>query len=417
MHQERVYLNKIEIKRESLGIMPSSKIKISELFLTLSRALDIKNDEVLDHSRKVAYISLEIAEEYQLPPEDIKKLVLSALIHDIGFIDEKNKLEGQKSFVLNRETAENHSRAGYKILKRVSFLPGVSRTVYYHHHKWDGDNFDAVSGEDIPLYSRIIHLADRIEALVSSDECILFQIESVVKKIKSKSGSWFDPKLVDVFSKLAKKEYFWLNLSSNEYNKILNKWGKNTKHNINLRDLEEFASVTAHLIDRVSPFTARHSSGVATVAAMITHELGYPEREQRAMRIAGLFHDLGKLIISKDILEKKAQLSEKQFRLIKQHPYYTHRLLKMIDGLGNIAEWAALHHERLDGSGYPYHLKSEQLPYGSKIMAVSDIFQALTEDRPYRKAFRIEEALNIINDLLDSGKLDKNIVSVLEKII
>jgi len=238
-----------------------------------------------------------------------------------------------------------------------------------------------------------------------------------MSSIKSKSGTWFDPELVDVFFGVAQKESFWLNLKVKEYNHILEKWGQKTKTNIDLSDLESLASIVAHLIDRVSPFTSRHSSGVAAIASMITHELNYSIQEQRAIRIAGLFHDLGKLIVPKEILEKDAELTDDEYKIIKQHSYYTYKLLNKIQGLGNIPEWAAFHHERLDGTGYPFRIKGENLNIGSRIMAVSDVFQALTEDRPYRSAFSISKSLNIIDKMQQDSKLDAEVIKVLKNTI
>ena len=238
-----------------------------------------------------------------------------------------------------------------------------------------------------------------------------------MRTVKNKSKSWFDPELVKVFSRLAQKESFWLNLESKEYNYILERWGKKTKVKINLSDLESLASIVAHLIDRVSPFTSRHSSGVATIAAMITNDLDYSPQEQRAVRIAGLFHDLGKLIIPAEIIEKKSELTAEEYKVVKQHTFYTYRLLKKIQGLGSIPEWAAFHHERLDGTGYPFRIQAEDLNRGSRIMAVSDVFQALTEDRPYRPAFSIAKALDIIDEMQQESKLDAEIISVLKNAI
>lgn len=298
-------------------------------------------------------------------------------------------------------------------------MPELDDIIYYHHHDWSVNNFDEnqIKGAELPLASRVIRLADRIEASINPDICLLMQSDEIIRDIKSKSGSWFDPKLVEIFIKLAQKESFWLNLKSKEYLHILENWGEKTKTNIDLYDLESLASTVAHLIDRISPFTSRHSSGVATIAAMITNEMGYGLQEQRSMRIAGLFHDLGKLTIPDNLIEKEGELTKKEYKVVKQHSYYSYQLLNKVEGLGSIPEWGAFHHERLDGTGYPFRLKAENLNIGSRIMAVSDVFQALTEDRPYRVAFSIAKALEIIQEMQENFKLDKKIISVLKSAI
>ncbi|MFN2340290.1 MAG: HD-GYP domain-containing protein [Halanaerobium sp.] len=406
---------KIEIKK--LGNLPDSEMRLSELFITLSSALDMGSFEILDHSSRVAYIALEIAEELDLEAELVNQLVLAALIHDIGIVDYENKEKAQSIFEVELGLAESHCRIGAELTEKLTFLPGLTDIIYYHHHEWNGDNFDQIKGRGIPLASRIIHLADRIEALIEPELFILNQVEDIMRTIKAKAGSWFEPKLVEVFSRIAQKEAFWLNLKVKEYNNILADWGQKTKTIIDLSDLESLASIVAHLIDRVSPFTSRHSTGVATIAAMITHELNYSLAEQRAMRIAGLFHDLGKLIVPSQIIEKNGELTAAEFKIVKQHTFYTYQLLNKIQGLGSIPEWASFHHERLDGSGYPFRIKAENLNVGSRIMAVSDVFQALTEDRPYRQAFSISKALGIIDQMQQEAKLDADIISVLKNTI
>lgn len=410
-------MNNISKKIKKLGKLPDSEMRLSDLFLSLSRSLDMGEAEIYDHSRQVAYISLELAEELKLDKEERNLVVLTALIHDIGIISNFNKNLTQNSFDLDQDLVKEHCRLGSELTKKINFASQISEIIYYHHHNWNGQNFDQVEGEDIPLASRIIYLADRIEALIDRNKFILNQTESIKSKIKKRSGSWFDPGLVDVFFRAAQKESFWLNLESGGYKGVLNSWGNSTSTNLSLSSLESLASLMAHLIDRVSPFTSRHSSGVATIAAMITGELNYGQKEQRALRIAGLFHDLGKLIVPPSIIEKKDNLTDEEYRKVKQHTYYSYQLLKKIKGLGSIPEWAAFHHERLDGSGYPFRLSGSELNQGSRIMAVSDVFQALTEDRPYRSAFPISRALEIMDEMQQNGKLDSKIIKVLKNAI
>lgn len=405
------------MKLNKLGEIPAAKMRLSDLFITISRALDIGSYDILDHSSRVAYIALEIAEKLDLAEGQKNEVVLAALVHDIGIINYDDKEKAQKFFDIEEEIAEAHSKIGAELLEKLDFMPGLGSIIYYHHHNFTVKNFDDCQKESIPLASRIIRISDRIEARIAANTFILDQKEEIIADIRAKSGSWFDPKLVAVFIDLAEKESFWLNLKTKEYTHILREWGKTTKRDINLGDLEALASIVAHLIDRVSPFTSRHSSGVATIAAMITSELGYNLQEQRAMRIAGLFHDLGKLIVPNQIIEKKGELTDSEYKIIKQHTFYTYRLLNRIKGLGSIPEWAAFHHERLDGTGYPFRIAAEDLNLGSRIMAVSDVFQALTEDRPYRPAFTISKALKIIDQMQADSKLDADLVLVLKNSI
>ncbi|MGB9681517.1 MAG: HD-GYP domain-containing protein [bacterium] len=144
-------------------------------------------------------------------------------------------------------------------------------------------------------------------------------------------------------------------------------------------------------------------------------ELGFSENELKLIRIAGYLHDIGKVAIPIEILEKPDILTEEEYNIIKLHAYYSYRILEHIEGLELINEWGSFHHERLDGSGYPFGIKGDGLSLGSRIIAIADVFTALIEDRPYRRGMDIDEALDNIRSLVRANKLDRYIFSVLER--
>jgi len=168
------------------------------------------------------------------------------------------------------------------------------------------------------------------------------------------------------------------------------------------------------LIDFRSPFTAAHSSGVAATASSIAHYLGLTETEIGLIEVAGNLHDLGKMAVPNSIINKPDKLTADEFAIIRQHPYFTYSVLSTIGGMRQIAEWAAFHHEKLDGSGYPFHIDARKLDTGSRIIAVADIFTALAENRPYRKGMIKSEIISILKDLSSKGHLDKHVVSIIE---
>ena len=127
------------------------------------------------------------------------------------------------------------------------------------------------------------------------------------------------------------------------------------------------------------------------------------------MEIAGLLHDLGKLTISNDILEKPAALSRDDMYLMKKHTYYTYVILSKIPGMEQLAMWAAHHHERPDGNGYPFHIKDSDFSKLSRIIAVADIITALTEDRPYRLGMEEGKVREIMTSMAEKGGVDKSI--------
>jgi HD-GYP domain-containing protein (c-di-GMP phosphodiesterase class II) len=147
------------------------------------------------------------------------------------------------------------------------------------------------------------------------------------------------------------------------------------------------------------------------VSAFLAKAKGYSLEEVKLMKIAGLFHDLGKLSIPNDVLEKSGKLTEREFSIIKQHPYYTYRILEQIDGFSTVAEWAAFHHETLDGSGYPFRVPGDSLRLGSRMVSVADVFVALSENRPYRGPLTVQDIEKIMRGMVDNRKIDGCVVA------
>jgi len=182
---------------------------------------------------------------------------------------------------------------------------------------------------------------------------------------------------------------------------------------IDIPDISLISVLFRNIIDFRSRFTSTHSSGVAASAAILSRIFGLTESEIELMEIAGNLHDLGKLAIPNSILEKPGKLEKEEMDIVKSHTYYTFHVINTIGGLQQIAEWAAYHHERLDGSGYPFHCTEAELSTGARIMMVADMFTALAEDRPYRKGMSKEGIIQIIKKFSDRHLLDTRIVNLL----
>ena len=174
--------------------------------------------------------------------------------------------------------------------------------------------------------------------------------------------------------------------------------------------LTEFMS---KVVDFRSPFTAMHSAGVAATAVALAELSNMSEDECGTMRITGYLHDIGKLKIPNAILDKPGKLTDHEFNIMKEHAYYSWILLKDIQGFETVAKWAALHHEKLNGGGYPFHMMKEELTLGSRIMTVADIFSALTEDRPYRRSMDRDKVVSILREDADRGLISAGVVELL----
>jgi putative nucleotidyltransferase with HDIG domain len=182
---------------------------------------------------------------------------------------------------------------------------------------------------------------------------------------------------------------------------------------IESEELFTIAELFAQVVDAKSPYTAEHSVGVARLSKYIGSQLGLDSATCSKIEVAGLLHDLGKLQVPDDILEKTTDLDSDDLCYMRHHSYVSYAILRKIKGMEDIAQWAANHHEALDGSGYPFHRTANELCTESRIIMTADIFQALAQNRPYRQAMAVEDIIHHLQDMSHNGKLDREIVQVI----
>ncbi len=255
-------------------------------------------------------------------------------------------------------------------------------------------------------------MADAVTSLVVEKVPILNQTDGIVSAIRGLSGTEFSPKAVDAFTEVSKREFMWMDLVLNPGFLLL---FTGTMRDVSLDEALIYTKFMSRIIDFRSSFTAMHSAGVAASAQELARLAGMSDEECKMMRIAGYLHDIGKLRVPNEILEKPGKLTKEEFNIIKEHPYYTRLILLDVDGFEKIAEWAGYHHEKLNGNGYPFHWTAENLDLGSRIMAVADIFSAITEVRPYRAGMNREQALQVMRENVRNGSICENVVRLLEE--
>ncbi|WP_034638927.1 HD domain-containing phosphohydrolase [Desulfofalx alkaliphila] len=390
--------------------MQDLRINFLKLLSALSHALDYNGKGLMHHHTRVALIAQQIAQELEVEENHINNLVYAAMLHDAGAKTFREKAELVIFEV--RETSD-HCVNGHRLMKLSPLLNPLAEILLCHHDRWDGGNSSGLSGDGIPLAGRIIHLADRVDVLIGENEHILNQRYEISKRIDYYSGSLFDPRIVKVFKKIAQKESFWLELTSVNPEQLLTARIKNSEKVVNLTDLLGIGEVFARIIDNKSPFTHLHSRLVSKVAAGMAMLAGYSENQAKALQLAGLLHDLGKLAVPESIIEKPGPLSNEEYNIIKCHTYYTYNILNMVDGFEEISQWAAYHHECLNGNGYPFKIDASGLSAEARLMAVSDIFTALVEDRPYRPGLPRDKVTEILLEKARRQDIDIDWVELL----
>jgi putative nucleotidyltransferase with HDIG domain len=299
---------------------------------------------------------------------------------------------------------------GASIARRMGFSEAVGTAIHSLDEHWNGDGYpDGLCGKAIPLFSRIMNLSQTLA---------VFLVEHgrgpALDAARTRSKRWFDPELVRAAFSLANSGRLWVDLDSPDLvERVARLEPQDTVLIAGSETLDNVCQAFAEVIDAKSPFTFRHSNGVADAAVSIARQLGMPEPDVRSLRRAALLHDIGKLSVPNSILEKPAKPTDHEWRVIKKHPYYTQEILSRVPGFINLSDVAAAHHERLDGSGYWRNWGAEQLNTPSRILAVADVFDALHARRPYRDGLPLETVFSMLEKDAHQA-LDPECVEALE---
>jgi HD-GYP domain-containing protein (c-di-GMP phosphodiesterase class II) len=419
-----------------------SVFRTSEILSALSCALDITEGQPPGHAVRTCLIGMRIADRAGVPMEDRGALFYALLLKDLGCSSNAARLcaiFGADDRALKREhkltdwsrsgpslayalrnavpTASPMSRAfrvasmafkergsgrelvhtrcdrGADIASMLGFTGATREAIRTLDEHWDGHGMpEGLSGTAIPLLGRIVGLAQSVEVFASS-----FGVDAALAVAMERRGRWFDPALVDALESLAGDDGFWSQVVGRSPERHLA--ALEPEDQILMADqerLDDIARAFARVIDAKSPFTYLHSERVAELAVTIGRRLHFDEVELRDLRRAGLLHDIGKLGVSTLILDKPDRLTERERVEIRVHPAYTQRILERVTAFAGIVEIASAHHERLDGKGYHLGLPAERLSPMSRALAVADVYEALTADRPYRRGLPRNEAVAIL---------------------
>lgn len=402
------------------------EIDIIGLLSAFSFALDCVEAELIhvtsNHGKRVAYMSVCMAEKMGVSDDALRDLAACALLHDNAltqYINEEfysdisniDTLKVSSDDITPRQLGM-HCIYGEKNLEKYPFKTGVKDVILYHHEEADGSGPFEKKWTEVPLFARIIHFSDMLDAFCKAqkfDEDVFNKAVHFIEKNKDKrfdsevTKMFFDAFDKDEFSRLGDEhieEYFWEKVPCEK-----------SFYSFNV--LKDLADLFAKIIDYKSEFTSRHSLGVARTASKISEIMGYDKVICDKMYLAGTLHDVGKIAIGNEILEKPARLTDDEFAKMKNHAGYTYMILSKVDGFEEIRDIAAFHHERLDGSGYPFGKRADELTTLQRIMACADIYQALTEKRPYKDGMDHDKACEILKDMADKNWIDKNITEVI----
>lgn len=389
-------------------------IQLGTLIHAFADTLDLVGIDDFHHGKRVGFMARECAKQLGFSSERQVWLYRAGLLHDCGV--SSTRVHKHLVDELDWKDSHIHCEIGAERLGKFEPLADYSETIRYHHTRW-GDLSWKNLAEEVKDFANLIFLADRIDALaaLAPGTCRLACSRQVCQKIESLKGSYFKSHFVDAILACAEKEAFWISQENENLRSYLQTYDVD-RDDVTLddRQLKNMARLFADVVDAKSPYTAEHSVGVATLSRYLAQCCQLPEQTLTRIEAAGLMHDLGKLKISDSILESPGPLEGDSLVAMRHHSYMTFIILNRISGLEEITRWASEHHEKLDGSGYPFHKTAADLSVESRIVMIADIFQALAQNRPYRRSLQPEDIVDIIKKQVQQGKLDAEIFRIVE---
>ncbi len=381
------------------------KISVQTVLNLLHNIIAPVSADLVNHLQRTALIAWYLGQRSGLDKTGTANAFLAGMLHDIGTLekDRAHLTLGSEGFL------DGHEKLAVSMTAGIRFLQPVTAILENHHMEWSGP-----SENELPLVHHLVHMADTFELFLRGIRGdYIAQRERIITDFFAQSERW-PASLEKALRESSQQDGFWFRLGNPSLSQVLNAISPLHDHLLDHHDFLEVCQLISRIVDKYSSFTRTHSASVAHVAAKLAELYGYDQDMQEKICIAGYLHDIGKLFTPLSILEKHGKLEFDEYAMMKQHSYKTLVMLHPIPELGEIISWAANHHERLDGSGYPFKLGAASLDIPSRILAVADVFTALTENRPYRQGMQSDKALMILHEEMANYRLDRDIVSLLD---
>ena len=394
---------------------------LNDFLIAVSFALDFMEKDRLgmqsNHGKRTAYLTVCIARRMNLSEEEIYDAAALSILHDNGLSESSlyEDLPGEWDHAVTRfEGSRGHCMIGEKNIKDYPFLTKPQDVILYHHERYDGNGYFELKGDDIPLISQIIAAADSFENYFKFADGDYSHGE-VLKWLAICESGMVCPELAKVIRQMAEDQSVWANLSNDRIEQALDEVVPSFEMEVPLDKIRQVTGVFSRIVDCKSSFTRRHSKGLAEKAARMAEYYNKDQEETARLIIAADLHDLGKLAVPNSILDVPRALTPEEFETVKKHVYYTRVALENIRGFEDITEWAANHHEKLNGKGYPFGKTGAELDFNSRMMGCLDVYQALTEDRPYRTGMPHSQAVKVLSDMADNGFVDSDITKDIDQ--
>lgn len=303
-----------------------------------------------------------------------------------------------------RQVMAAHCQAASNLATQLDLGPQVSQPLMQAFERWDGRGVPGdARATDLAPAIRLVHLADNLEAFFHTGGA-----EAAVAVARQRRGTQFDPQLVDCF--LDRNADLLHGLHDIQAWDEVIALDPRLGARLTEAELDRALEAFADFADLKSPTRIGHSRGVAALAVSAARQLGMAREDVTLLRRAALVHDIGMIGVSSTVWEEIRPWTVAQRERAQTHPYLTERMLARVPALAGVARCAALHHERLDGSGYPHGVGRNALPMTARILAAADVYQALLQPRPHRPALTVDAAVAVAKGEVRAGRLDPDAV-------
>ncbi len=423
---------------DDVGLSGLPRLSRGTVLSALSRAFDLAEGRRPGHAQRVAYVGVFLASELGLEAQRIEEVFFGCLLHDVGMaassrlprIDTNRGAKliagnAKASDVLNQvpsgawseavDAIGRHCDEGSRIVRKLGLSEAVVRAVASHHDCWDGSGSpSAEAGERIPLVARIVALADRVESYIDGESSPLVVRRKGPDVMRDMADSEVDPALATRMAEIAGRDDFWLGFYDNDLASAL--MSLNYGGIMNREELFDFVGVISDVVDARSGREPGRGRRVADLARKVALSCDMTERRADLVKVAALLQDIGTLGVPVHFLSKPDILSVDEMSSVQLHPVFARDIVSEIPGLGAAAWWVGCHHERIDGKGYPGMLEGSEVPAEAQIIGMSEAFDALTSERPYRRAMPRSDALDVMRSL-SGTRFDTYLFSRFEEII
>lgn len=387
------------------------RVPLNELLYAVSKALDFVEQELLgitsNHGKRVAFLSGRICRAMGMNEADMFDIAGCAMLHDSALT--RYMLDAGPGDIARLENFKSHCAIGEKNARAFPFVGDTAGVVLYHHEDWDGSGFYRLRGEEIPLKAIILRLADNMDLDLRMGDGRKSLPDEMRAHAREFSGSRYSPQTVEVLCDIASQELVELMRHENIVDSLKNDV-PSVRVNLSTEQMLKICGLFASIVDAKSPYTKNHSTGIAQKASLMADYYKLEDEHKNKVIIAAYMHDMGKLGTPRSILEKPGPLTPEEFDSMRLHAAMSEELLETVGGMEDITAWCANHHEKLNGSGYPHGCTGPEISFESRLIACCDIYQALTEDRPYRAGMDHDESMAILRQMVEDGELDADMV-------